>query len=110
MKANWQVSYNGKRIVEYDYNHRLEGDISDVMAVGLKGDVTVSIARGLPPYKAGDSIADGDTIVVKADGIEANSWAVNFFIGDDHAFHFNPRHSNGSGVVVRNTRRNGAWG
>eukprot|EP01083_Nonionella_stella_P171637 586648_1 len=104
MKANWQVSYNGKRIVEYDYNHRLEGDISDVMAVGLKGDVTVSIARGLPPYKAGDSIADGDTIVVKADGIEANSWAVNFFIGDDHAFHFNPRHSNGSGVVVRNTK------
>eukprot|EP01083_Nonionella_stella_P268887 909271_1 len=38
--TSWEVSYNGERIPDYDYNHRMFGNITDIQA---EGDATANI-------------------------------------------------------------------
>eukprot|EP01083_Nonionella_stella_P076429 208263_1 len=51
-------------------------------------------------------ISINDTIKVKANGYLSTGYSVNFMIGSDYAFHFNPRMPK----LVLDRKINGAWG
>jgi len=108
-ESKFELFVDGKEVAEYKYRTPLHS----VNYVNVKGELTLNSVGWEGnyysiPLRVGIPGNFGKGRKLFLTFIPEDDFSVNFMIGEDVAFHFNPRIS--KKAVVNNTKMNGVWG